>query len=132
MLWQDGSTGTSFTASQEGLYFMVATNECGSYADSVRVTISFCNIIMPTGFTPNGDGINDVFKVKYPFPVKEFHLTVYNQWGNKVFETNKINEGWDGTYKGEPSVQSSYVWIISFVDKNNKAAQLKGIVTLLR
>lgn len=132
MLWQDGSTGQSFTVSKEGVYFLVATNECGSYTDSVTITASFCNIIMPTGFTPNGDGINDVFKVKYPFPVKEFHLMVYNRWGNKVFETIKMNEGWDGTFRGEPSVQSTYVWVISFVDMNNKPGQLKGIITLLR
>lgn len=132
LLWQDGSTRQSFTVSKEGVYFLVATNECGSYTDSVTITTSFCNIIMPTGFTPNGDGINDVFKVKYPFPVKEFHLMIYSRWGNKVFETNKINEGWDGSFKGEPSVQGSYVWIICFTDMNNKPAQLKGIITLLR
>jgi gliding motility-associated-like protein len=132
LLWQDGSTGRSFTASKEGVYFLVATNECGSYTDSIMITTSFCNIIMPTAFTPNADGLNDIFKVKYPFPVKEFHLMVYNRWGNKVFEANKINEGWDGSYKGEPSIQGSYVWVISFVDVNNKPAQLKGIVTLLR
>lgn len=132
LLWQDGSTGQSFTVTKEGVYFLVASNECGSYTDSVNITTSFCNIIMPTGFTPNGDGINDVFRVKYPFPVKDFHLVVYNRWGAKVFETNKINEGWDGSFKGEPSVQSTYVWIISLVDMNNKPGQLKGIVTLLR
>ena len=132
LLWQDGSTGALFTASKEGLYFLVATNECGSYSDSIMITTSFCNIIMPTGFTPNGDGINDVFKVKYPFPVKEFRLLVFDRWGNKVFETNKIDQGWDGSFKGEPSVQSTYVWVISFIDINNKPKQLKGIVTLLR
>jgi gliding motility-associated-like protein len=132
LVWQDGSTQQSFTVSKEGLYFLVATNECGSYKDSIMITTSFCNIIMPTGFTPNGDGLNDVFKVKYPFPVKEFHLMVFDRWGNKVFETNKIDAGWDGTYKGEPSVKSSYVWVISFMDVNNKPWQLKGIVTLLR
>ena len=132
LLWQDGSNGGSFTASKEGVYFLVATNECGSYTDSIRITTSICNIIMPTAFTPNADGLNDVFKVKYPFPVKEFHLMVYNEWGNKVFETNNINEGWDGSYKGEPSIQGTYVWVISFADINNKSTQLKGIVTLLR
>jgi gliding motility-associated-like protein len=132
LLWQDGSSGRSFTASKEGVYFLVATNECGSYTDSIMITTSFCNIIMPTAFTPNADGLNDIFKVKYPFAVKEFHLMVYNEWGNKIFETNNINEGWDGSYKGEPSIQGTYVWVISFADINNKPTQLKGIVTLLR
>jgi len=132
LLWQDGSTAPSFTASKEGIYFLVASNECGSFSDSIKITTSVCNIIMPNAFTPNGDGINDVFKVKYPFPVKEFHLIVYNEWGNKVFETNNINKGWDGSYKGEPSIQGIYVWVISFADINNKPGQLKGIVTLLR
>ena len=116
----------------DGIYFLTAANECESYTDSVTISTGFCDIIMPTGFTPNGDGVNDIFKVKYPFPVKQFNLVIYDRWGEKVFETNTISEGWDGTLKGLPSPQSTYVWAISFTDINNKQQQLKGLVTLLR
>ena len=132
LLWQDGSTASSFTIQKEGIYFLTATNECGSYTDSVTITSGFCNIMMPSGFTPNGDGVNDVFKVKYPFPLKEFHFVMYDRWGEKVFETSDINRGWDGIYKGLPAEQDTYVWIISYLDVNGNRQQLKGSVMLLR
>ena len=131
-LWQDGSNRSSFSASKEGIYSLTASNECGTYTDSIVISSAFCNILMPTGFTPNNDGLNDVFRVKYPFAVRSFHMVVYNAWGEKVFETNKINEGWDGSFKGEPAIQGTYVWMISFTDNNNKGQQMKGVVNLLR
>jgi gliding motility-associated-like protein len=131
-LWQDGSNGASLVVTKEGIYSLTASNQCGTYTDSILISAGFCNILMPTGFTPNGDGLNDIFRVKYPFAVKSFHLLIYNRWGEKVFETNNIREGWDGYWKGELSLQGIYVWVISFTDTNNKAQQLKGTVTLIR
>jgi len=55
---------------------------------------------MPNAFTPNGDGFNDIFKVKYPFYASQFDFTIYDRWRNKIFETNDITKGWDGTYEG--------------------------------
>ena len=132
LLWQDGRLARSYNITKEGLYFLTASNECGSYTDSVLITYGFCNIIMPSAFTPNNDGLNDVFEVKYPFATKSFYMIVYDRWGEKVFETNNIQNGWDGYYKGEPSMQGVYVWVITFTDTNNKSQQLKGTVTLLR
>ncbi len=132
LLWQDGSTAASYTIQKEGIYFLTATNECGSYTDSLNITTGICNLLMPSGFTPNGDGINDVFKVKYPFPEKDFHFVMYDRWGEKVFETNDINKGWDGNYKGQPAIQNAYIWVINYIDINNKPQQLKGTVMLLR
>jgi gliding motility-associated-like protein len=131
-LWQDGSNGASLVVTKEGIYSLTASNQCGTYTDSILISAGFCNILMPTGFTPNGDGLNDIFRVKYPFAVKSFHLLIYNRWGEKVFETNNIREGWDGYWKGELSLQGIYVWVISFTGTNNKAQQLKGTVTLIR
>jgi gliding motility-associated-like protein len=87
---------------------------------------------MPSAFTPNSDGLNDVFGVKYPFATKSFQMIIYDRWGEKVFETTNIHNGWDGSRKGEPSLQGIYVWVITFTDTNNKPQQLKGTVTLLR
>jgi gliding motility-associated-like protein len=132
LLWQDGSNGSSLVVTKEGMYSLTASNQCGTYTDSIMITSGFCNILMPTGFTPNNDGLNDIFRVKYPFAVKTFHMLVYNRWGEKVFETNNMREGWDGYWKGELSLQGVYVWVISFTDTNNKPQQLKGTVTLIR
>jgi gliding motility-associated-like protein len=131
-LWQDGSTASSFVIIREGIYKLTATNECGSHSDAITITKGLCNILMPNAFTPNNDGLNDVFKVKYPFAVKAFNMLVYNQWGEKVFETNNMREGWDGYRKGQSPLQGVYVWVISFTDTNNKPQQLKGTVTLIR
>jgi gliding motility-associated-like protein len=156
LLWKDGTSAPSFTVIKDGIYFLTATNECGSYTDSVTITTGFCDVIMPTGFTPNSDGINDVFKVRYPFPVKptgftpnsdgindvfkvrypfpvqQFLMVIYDRFGEKVFVTNDMGRGWDGTWKGAPCLQDTYVWVINFIDILNKQQQLKGIVTLLR
>jgi gliding motility-associated-like protein len=132
LLWQDGRTSPSITVTKNGLYSLQATNECGSYKDTINITTGLCNIEMPSAFTPNGDVLNDVFKVKYPFPVKQFSMTIYNRYGEKVFETNNISEGWDGNWKGTLQLQGTYVWIISFKGINNRQQNLKGTVTLIR
>ena len=132
LLWQNGSTAPSFAVTHEGMYALTASNKCGSHTDSVTITKGVCNILMPTGFTPNNDGLNDVFRVKYPFSVTRFHFQVTSRWGQKVFETSNIHDGWDGTYKGEPALEGVYVWVISFIDVNGKNQQLMGTVTLIR
>jgi gliding motility-associated-like protein len=131
-LWQDGSTAPSFKITHEGIYKLTATNECGSHSDAITITKGLCNILMPNAFSPNNDGLNDVFKVKYPFTVSNFHFLVTNRWGQTVFETNDIHRGWNGTFKGEPPLEGIYVWVISYTDNNNKSQQLKGTVTLLK
>jgi gliding motility-associated-like protein len=132
LLWQDGSTGPDLVVTHEGIYKLQATNECGSHSETIRITERNCNVLMPNAFTPNGDGMNDVFRVKYPFPVSNFHFLVTNRWGQTVFETNNIHQGWDGTFKGEPPLAGIYVWVISFTDFNNKSQQLQGTVNLLK
>ena len=131
-LWQDGSTANSFTITQEGIYKLTASNECGSHSDAITISKGLCNILMPNAFSPNNDGLNDVFKVKYPFSVSNFHFLITNRWGQTVFETNDIHKGWDGTFKGAPPLEGIYVWVISFTDINNKSQQIKGTVTLLK
>ncbi len=66
------------------------------------------NIYIPNAFTPNGDGINDTFGVKGE-GIKNFHLYIYNRWGEKIFETTNPRQQWDGLYAGQPAEQGSYV-----------------------
>jgi gliding motility-associated-like protein len=88
---------------------------------------------IPTAFSPNGDGNNDVFKLVYhnqnfTNPV----LKIYNRWGECVFSTNNINTGWNGTYKGYDCEIGSYIWTFSYVNSNNEMESRNGHVTLLR
>ena len=90
-----------------------------------------CDITMPSAFTPNRDGLNDVFRVKYPFPVKQFNFNIYNR-GQKIFSSANITKGWDGTYKGQDLPMETYIWTTSLTDTEGKKQTASGTVTLIR
>jgi len=90
------------------------------------------DIYVVNGFTPNGDGKNDKF---VPFPVGIRQLTyfrVFNRWGQLLFSTTTLNEGWDGTFAGKEQPSGVYVWIVQGVTKNDKLISKKGTVALIR
>ncbi|HEX5149881.1 MAG TPA: gliding motility-associated C-terminal domain-containing protein [Parafilimonas sp.] len=130
--WQNGSTLPYYTVTQPGNYFLTASNKCGSYTDSILVKEAICNIILPSAFTPNHDGLNDVFRIKYPPLVKSYNMVIYNRWGEQVFTSKDISKGWNGTYKGYPVSQDTFVWIISVIDINGAKTSLHGTVTVIR
>ena len=87
---------------------------------------------IPNAFTPNGDGINDIFRVIAPGIKQISYFKIYNRWGKLMFETNNANYGWDGKYSGLPQPTAVYVWIIKGIDVTGKIIELKGTVTLIR
>lgn len=130
--WQDHSTQSYYTIIREGIYALTVSNECGSYSDSVLVVPGICTLMIPNAFTPDNDGLNDVFRVKYVFPVKQFVFTIFNRWGQKVFETNDMTRGWDGRYKGNPEPSGVFVWKITVQHETGNLQHASGIVTLIR
>lgn len=130
-LWQDGSTGMSYTVSQAGLYSVTVTNSCGTAADEILITDKSCQAYFPNVFTPNGDHKNDFFKILNPGGITEYHLLIFNRWGEKVFETTELNKGWDGNYKRSAADEATYVWIADF-KKNNIPVKVSGSLMLLR
>ena len=85
---------------------------------------------MPSGFTPNSDGTNDLFTVRGNC-IKELDFKVYDRWGELVFQTSDQNTGWDGTYKSKPAIAGVYVYYISAVVKGS-TINLQGNTTLIR
>jgi len=130
-LWQDGSHASFFNVNTDGLYILKASNSCGIFADSVKVTTAICQLQLPTAFTPNNDGYNDIFRVIRPFPVKQFHMAVYNRWGQKIFESSDIYKGWNGTFNQTSLPTGTYVWFISLTDEEGKQQNAKGSVMLI-
>lgn len=131
-LWQDGSTATSFTATVAGSYFVTVSDELGcSGSDSVDVT-EFCQTILnvPNVFSPNNDGINDVFRVEY-LAVSDFSLLIFNRWGHKVFESTDPGRAWDGTSNNGPLPESTYYYLINYVDVFDEKQTVNGHVILL-
>lgn len=130
--WQDGSTSKNFTVTKPGLFSLSASNNCGIYTDDIIVTEGLCKLVMPNSFTPNGDGLNDVFRVKYPFAVKEFQFFIYNRFGEKIFETRDMQKGWDGTWKSVKQDTGSYIWIIKIKGLNDNTETSSGTITIIR
>ena len=131
-LWQDGSSQLTFAVKDTGVYTLQAGNICGSSSAQVEIKPGVCGLLLPNGFTPNGDGLNDIFRVKYILPVKAFDLSIFNRYGEKVFETIDISKGWDGTYQGNPQPEGSYVWVVRLTGSNNVTQTSKGVITLLK
>lgn len=89
------------------------------------------NVYVPTAFTPNRDGMNDGFH-PVSVAVKDYHLMVFNRWGQKVFETMDQAAAWDGTFAEVESPAGIYMYVLSFTDFQNKSFVKKGTVQLIR
>lgn len=89
---------------------------------------------VPNAFSPNGDNLNDTFRpIKNPiFEVANYKFKIYNKWGNEVFSTNDLIEGWDGQYKGQLCNVDTYFYLITYEILSHKAKQLKGDFILIR
>jgi len=112
-------------------------NGCSSN-DSVLVKSTINSeaaaFIVPNAFTPNHDGLNDCFSVKYWGPADYFEMEIYDRWGYLVFRSGNINACWDGTINGKPQASGTYVYKISVSSKcsNNVVLHKKGTVVLIR
>ena len=112
---------------------VVDGNSCEGY-DSVRVGVYSKNVLLiPTAFSPNGDGINDVFKVVKHLNVKTLnYFEVYNRWGEKIFSTTNLDQGWDGSFKGEPVPNGSYNWQIQITNYDKEKISKAGNIDVIR
>lgn len=90
------------------------------------------NLFIPKGFTPNGDGLNDLFLVYSSFDVQNFEFSIFDQSGRLLFKSKDISFGWDGESYGQKMKAGSYVYIISYKDITGKSHLEKGQVTLIR
>ena len=84
------------------------------------------------GFSPNGDGINDVFRpIAVGYSAMNY-FKVFNRWGEIVYNGNTLEKGWDGYYNNKQADLGTYYWEIAFTDRFGKTGFLKGDVTLVR
>ncbi len=123
------------TLSQNQEYVLKVQSAAGcSATDTINVTVYKVKpgLYVPNVFTPNGDGINDVF-TPIPIGMKSLkYFKVYNRGGELIFSTSTQNKGWDGTFKGKPLDADVFVWIVEGIDYENKTIFQKGSVTLIR
>jgi gliding motility-associated-like protein len=132
-LWQDNSINAAYTVTMPGTYSVKVTddNDCKASA-TINVTAGDCSgIYFPSAFTPNGDGLNDQFGMIGKIgPIKDYHLVIYNRWGQIVFESFIPSEKWNGKVKDFATGNTTFVWEATFT-VNNQKMSLKGSVVVI-
>ena len=128
----DKSPRASITDDQT--YIVTSTTAEGCEAsDTVNIKVfKGSAVYVPTGFTPNGDGRNDFLRGLYIGIKKVHYFRIYNRWGQLIFSTNTLTDGWDGTIKGVKQGTGAYVWMLRAEDLAGKIYEMKGVSTLIR
>ena len=126
------------TAFDNTNYQLTVTNKNGCVATDnifIKVKCGENYVMIPSAFSPNADGLNDVFVIRGISKVK--HLIIYNRWGNVVYERNDIAagdraNGWDGTYKGEPQPPGTYLYFAEMECTQGTIFTRKGTLVLVK
>ena len=98
---------------------------------SVRIEVD-PTLLIPDAFSPNGDGVNDVFRPVSSKDIIINSFTVFDRWGKPVYEGSGKSIGWDGTDKGRPANAGTYHYLLQYVSLKGKPVVLKGTITLVR
>jgi gliding motility-associated-like protein len=115
--------------------YTVRVSEGSCYSDdqiTVHVYKTGPEILVPSAFTPNGDGKNDVSKPVLLGITKLIYFSIYNRWGQLLFSTNQENKGWDGTFNGVAQPPGTYVYQALGTDYLGNAVSRKGTIVLIR
>lgn len=127
------SPDPTYSISQPGKYWVKVQNTCGSKTDTVEV-FRECEfpIYLPNAFSPNKDNLNDLFIVPALNRNKFIRLTIFNRWGQAVFQTRDQGKGWDGKLKGVLLDAGVFIYYLEMQTLDGKKLSKKGTVTLVR
>ena len=136
-LWNTGDTDSAIVVNTTGNYWVELSNYCGTKTDSINIVFDKCDceVYIPTAYTPNNDGLNDVFMPIYNCKILDFELLIYNRYGELIYTSENHQQGWDGTYNGTKAPQGVYAWILKYealIQNAPKEFQKTGTVTLIR
>lgn len=131
-LWGNGATTNTQQIRYPGTYHVNVGNECGTTVLQTVAKECGVDLYVPNAFTPNGDGKNDLFRLRTPHGQVLLEFRVFDRWGVEIYTSTGIMQGWDGTYKGAPQPVGSYVYFIRYKNIEGEEKMLKGAVHLLR
>ena len=101
--------------------------------DPIRISVSESRLDMPNAFSPNGDGIHDIYKAKEGYQsIVEFDAYIYNRWGQKLYEWHDPAGGWDGKFNGKDVAQGVYFVVVKAKGADGREYKFKRDVNLLR
>jgi len=133
-IWNTGVSTNSILITAEGWYKVAISTAGGcTITDSVMMLYAFVPLTMPNAFTPDGDGLNDVFRpVTFPEKISSFSMNIYDRWGKQVFFTKDVKGGWDGTINGNPAQIGGYVYVLKYGNPTGVEGEKRGMVTVVR
>ena len=133
--WFDNTSGPTAIVRSPGEYWLEVTdtNKCVG-RDSIAIRPGVCNpgVYFPSGFTPDRNGRNDLFRPVVTVSLDNYYMAVYNRAGERVFETRDYREGWDGRYKGRLLPPDTFVWYAVYRIQAEKSKTVQGTVLLIR
>ncbi|MFT5765699.1 MAG: gliding motility-associated-like protein, partial [Saprospiraceae bacterium] len=138
-LWSDGSSERKLILGDTGTYWVIVDlNGC---LESDTIHVGLCEIVhdpcleFPNVFSPNGDGINDIFRPVSFCRLESYQLSVFNRWGEQLFVSTNAEDGWDGFYNKKKPIQGVYVYVAEYSYKLDGILYkniVKGVVSLIR
>jgi gliding motility-associated-like protein len=133
--WSTGEMTGSIKISNAGLFSLLVVDEHGcAGSDSILVETKKCpfGIYFPNAFTPNKDGLNDIFKPVMIGRPTVYKLIIYNRWGQQIFETTDPGQGWNGMIKNGEQESGTYIWTCAYQFYTQEKMIKKGVFLLLR
>jgi gliding motility-associated-like protein len=136
-IWEDGSSDKIRFVEITGKYYVTVTDEVGCKASDTMIVKTNPNLLpnkvyIPNAFTPNNDGLNDVFPFDEPVMQTDYNLKVFNRWGEKVYDSDINRQPWDGTTRKDDSQMDAYMWVASYKGCDGNRHTDKGTVTVIR
>jgi len=144
--WSFGDGGIDATASPTHIF--ASPNRQTSYTVRYTVTDSYgcqstaaktvtiytsCLLAVPNAFTPNGDGLNDLFHPLNAIKAEQVEFKIYNRWGQLIYKSNDWKQGWNGTLNGLVQAAGTYIWTLKYTNRDTKElVNLKGTTVLIR
>ena len=145
ILWSNGDTDNSavfdfygYSPGDQYVASVEVSNSCGTSSDFLTVELIDCDVYVyvPNSFTPDGDEHNQLFSpVVTGDNITDYELSVFNRWGEVVFQSRDLSQGWDGTYNGTIVQEGSFVWTLRIIDASmtkTRTLEYNGHVTVIR
>jgi gliding motility-associated-like protein len=133
--WSTGNAQDFINITQSGTYGLQVTDKNGCIGSDSMKVFFYTNCVLiqiPNAFTPDGNGKNEEFKPFIPVPVSNYHMQIWNRWGQQVFETRNVIKGWDGAFQSKIQPAGGYVYSITLKDINGVNVKRTGTLILIR
>lgn len=133
-LWNTGSYEESIIVNASDVYTVTLSNECGSASDSIIVSTEecWCTLYIPNTFSPDGDEFNQQFLIKHDCIFNNYHIQIFNRWGESIWESYDPDSAWDATYLGKSVPSGTYTYSVVYSSVDGETKVISGHVNVLR